>query len=464
MADTNIMENNPSNLFEEQAPASQPQMDELDAEKYRERLRASYQMYEKTIVETRDNMTKAVNANNVRKYSDAQIEDRLKLLREAQHGVLEEYLMAGGNADDIKKEILSSEGGKDSSIENILLNGNSNPQPVVNKKKNEDEIEKILAENESTGTRTKIVSMAESMVPKSDGSPRALFDVIPLPSKGEGYADKKSTLPVAYLTAYDENMIASPNLYHDKKILDMLVEQKVLNHSFDTLDLLEGDRDAVILFLRASGYGNEYPITVRDDKTGIPFEAVVDLSKLEYKDFSLKGDANGWFEYKLPVSGSIVKFRFPTHRDILTLEKLENKENKGEMRARILDSVETLTSFLENDKDTPKDILGKATVAVQSLKAWGESITPSADEFGHAITNRLALLIMSVDDVTDKKYIYDFVKGMNVRDSASLRRYITKNEPGIDYNITVDKPESLGGGSMEVFLQFDEFIFLDIPE
>ena len=71
---------------------------------------------------------------------------------------------------------------------------------------------------------------------------------------------------------------------------------------------------------------------------------------------------------------------------------------------------------------------------------------------------------MSVDDVTDKKYIYDFVKGMNVRDSASLRRYITKNEPGIDYNITVDKPESLGGGSMEVFLQFDEFIFLDIPE
>ena len=42
MADTNIMENNPSNLFEEQAPASQPQMDELDAEKYRERLRASY--------------------------------------------------------------------------------------------------------------------------------------------------------------------------------------------------------------------------------------------------------------------------------------------------------------------------------------------------------------------------------------------------------------------------------------
>ena len=58
----------------------------------------------------------------------------------------------------------------------------------------------------------------------------------------------------------------------------------------------------------------------------------------------------------------------------------------------------------------------------------------------------------------------DFVKKMNVKDSASLRKYMTKNEPGIDYNITVERPESLGGGSMSVFLQFDEFIFLDIPE
>ena len=53
---------------------------------------------------------------------------------------------------------------------------------------------------------------------------------------------------------------------------------------------------------------------------------------------------------------------------------------------------------------------------------------------------------------------------MGVKDSLMLRRYILQNEPGVNFEITVERPESLGGGSMSVFLQFDEFIFLDIPE
>jgi hypothetical protein len=39
---------------------------------------------------------------------------------------------------------------------------------------------------------------------------------------------------------------------------------------------------------------------------------------------------------------------------------------------------------------------------------------------------------------------------------------MTQNEPGVDYNITVDRPESLGGGSFKTFLQLDQFLFLNI--
>jgi hypothetical protein len=49
---------------------------------------------------------------------------------------------------------------------------------------------------------------------------------------------------------------------------------------------------------------------------------------------------------------------------------------------------------------------------------------------------------------------------MPIRDAAALRRYISKNTPGVDYNFEIEKPASLGGGSMPVFLQFDQFIFL----
>ena len=71
---------------------------------------------------------------------------------------------------------------------------------------------------------------------------------------------------------------------------------------------------------------------------------------------------------------------------------------------------------------------------------------------------------MAVDGITDKKYIYDFIRKMNVRDSAALRKYMSQNEPGVDYNITIERPESLGGGSVNTFLQLDQFLFLNITE
>ena len=61
-----------------------------------------------------------------------------------------------------------------------------------------------------------------------------------------------------------------------------------------------------------------------------------------------------------------------------------------------------------------------------------------------------------------RKYIEDYVYKMNVRDSSALRKYISENEPGIDFNITVERPESLGGGSIRMFLTLDQFIFLNI--
>jgi hypothetical protein len=85
-------------------------------------------------------------------------------------------------------------------------------------------------------------------------------------------------------------------------------------------------------------------------------------------------------------------------------------------------------------------------------------------KFNHTLTNRLNLLLMAVDGITDRQYISDFIRKMNVRDSTALRKYMQKNEPGIDYNITIERPESLGGGSFTTFLQLDQFLFLNITD
>jgi hypothetical protein len=88
----------------------------------------------------------------------------------------------------------------------------------------------------------------------------------------------------------------------------------------------------------------------------------------------------------------------------------------------------------------------------------------TAVKYNHNLTNRLNLLIMAVNGITDRNYISDFIRKMPVKDSTALRKYMTKNEPGIDYNITIERPASLGGGSYQTFLQFDQFLFLNISD
>jgi hypothetical protein len=260
-------------------------------------------------------------------------------------------------------------------------------------------------------------------------------------------------------------MIISPNLYRDNLILDYILQEKLLSKEIDPMDLLEGDRDAIILFLRASGYGNEYPITATDDRTGKEFDAVVDLSKLKYKEFKLKGDSKGWFPFTLPVSGVEVKFRFPTHRDIVLLDKLKATEENKVMKETISKYVEILDTFIEADNEISRDDKIKVRQAIRTIDNWGENMEEeNALKFNHTLTNRLSLLIMSVDGITDKKYINDFIRRMNVRDSSALRKYMTQNEPGVDYNIEIERPASLGGGSMKTFLQLDQFLFLNITE
>jgi hypothetical protein len=434
-------------------------MDEVMVEKALKGLKASYDMYETTKKETKNKMKDALNPDGTKKYSNDDIKNQITLIENAQEDVVSQYTALGGNLEDLKKETKS----------NIRKITDFSSPSVVSKA-----VMEKMAEDIGTSKKKEIddaissaaKTMEKSYIPsKGDYDPTEQFDVIPLPSKGEGYKDKIAKMSVAFLTAYDENMIVSPNLYKDNHILDYILQEKVLSKEIDPLDLLEGDRDAIILFLRASGYGNEYPITATDEATGKEFDTVVDLSKLEYKDFRLKGDSNGWFSFTLPVSKKEVKFRFPTHRDTLTLEQMNKFEELNTRKKTISDYVSTLDTFVEADKDTSKEDKIKVRQAIRTIESWGDKMDEdNAMLFTHNLTNRLNLLIMAVDGITDRDYISNFIKRMNVRDSSALRKYMTANEPGIDYNIEVERPESLGGGSFKTFLQLDQFLFLNIAD
>ena len=71
---------------------------------------------------------------------------------------------------------------------------------------------------------------------------------------------------------------------------------------------------------------------------------------------------------------------------------------------------------------------------------------------------------VAVNGNYDKEYIMKYINVMPAKDSMMLRRYISDNKPGIDFNIEVERPESLGGGSFKTFLNWDDSVFLNISD
>ena len=310
---------------------------------------------------------------------------------------------------------------------------------------------------------TETVIAEETMF--NDIDPSVQYDVIQLPSNGQCYKNKMDRIPVAYLTAYDENIITSPNLYKDGLVIDFLLKNKIVNKEINPDDLIGGDVDAITLFLRATSYGAEFPIIVADPDTGEQIESVVDLTTLKPKEFTLIGDENGWFEFETPVKKDKLKFRYLTRKQEKQLQKINEIESNG-TRAYMLDTErEILAASISTDKllkESDKKVMRNA---ISIMGEWSKKLKEVNDsKFNKLVTNSLLLQIMAVNGNTDREFIKKYVNMMPAMDALSLRKYIEKNRPGINFDIEVQRPESLGGGSFKTFLNWDDSVFLNIPD
>ena len=295
--------------------------------------------------------------------------------------------------------------------------------------------------------------------------PNAQFDVIQLPSNGQCYKSKVDRVPVSYLTAYDENIITSPNLYKDGLVIDYLLKNKVESDDIKVEDLVSGDADAIILYLRATSYGADFPIVVMDPETGEQIDTTVDLTTLKPREFKLVGDENGYFDYETPFRHDKVKFRYLTRKQERQLRKITEIESYGTKAAMLDSERETLINAIANDKYISEQDKKTIRNAAKVMETWSKKLKEvNSSEFTKIMTNNLLLQIVSVNGNTDREFIKQWVMKMPARDALMLRRYINDNRPGIDFDIEVERPESLGGGSFKTFLNWDDSVFLNISD
>jgi hypothetical protein len=218
------------------------------------------------------------------------------------------------------------------------------------------------------------------------------YETIPLPSLGAIYSSDsffygKNSIDIKAMTAKEEDILMSQALIKKGTVIEELIKSCVMNRSANVDDLILGDRNALSIAIRITGYGSDYNAEVSCPKCDHRNQKVFNLADLEIKRLGAKPVEQGvnLFEYTLPVSKKVVRFKLLTGAD----------EREKELQ----------------DKNYIKT-LGPMSLGI--------------------ITSNLRYIIQAVDGITDKGKIYKFIDMMPAMDSKKLRGYIAKIQPGID--------------------------------
>lgn len=371
------------------------------------------------------------------------------------HGLMEDKISHGLMSDDDFNKLMME---KNSDIENVPLSDKDN-------KKIENNNEDVTVEVEQpTANVTKEYTNDVKDFDPRDIPPEIMYDIIPLPSNGECYAHKKKCLPVAYLTAADENLIASPNLYNNGNLLDIILERKILDKSIRVQDLCSGDRDAIVIWLRATAYDTLFPVNARNPETGKTYKTKVDLSKLTYKPFNLKGDENGYFDYTTE-NGDLIKFKMLSKgdqqkliEDTFSKYSVINKRQLGIMTNELRKYINDLDFYEGYDS---------AIEAIDIINDWIDTIKAENNvdidaAYTNSVTNRMIAHTCSINGEKNPNFIKSYIENMRTKEAIKYRTYIDDNIPGVNLKIKVNIPESDGGGSFESFLGIYDTIFLSV--
>ena len=215
-------------------------------------------------------------------------------------------------------------------------------------------------------------------------------DLVTLPSGGIYYKSKKKVVKVGYLTASDENIIASAISNTSSNIITTLIRSKLYEPELKVEELLDGDIEAILIFLRNTSFGHEYFFSITDTKTNKKFESSILLDELNIKKTEVTPDENGHLTTVLPRSGDTIKLKLMSYGEQRELESIINQYPVGRT-------------------------------------------VPS-------ITLRLNKEIVSVNGNEDNIFISTYVEKLPIMDSKHIRKFLNNNNPGLDLKRKVRTP------------------------
>ncbi len=144
-------------------------------------------------------------------------------------------------------------------------------------------------------------------------------EFVELPSEGKYYPEGhplcgQTSLEIKQMTAKEEDMLTSRTLLKKGVALDRVLASVITDKSIDPDSLFIGDRNAIIVATRVSGYGNIYSTNVSCPACSETQEYSFDLNDADVytggdSELNITNNNDGTFDIVLPRTGITATFR-----------------------------------------------------------------------------------------------------------------------------------------------------------
>ena len=182
-------------------------------------------------------------------------------------------------------------------------------------------------------------------------------EFVDLPSKGRYYPQGhplcgKESVEIRYMTAKEEDILASATLIRRGVVFDRLI-QSVMVDRIDPNDLLVGDKNALLIAARITGYGPEYQTEVRCPSCSQKSNFMFDLSQADIsmqekesnkKVFEVEQTNNGTFVFNLVSMNCAVEVKLLNGHDEKKLSFVSNAKNKNNLVESLI--TDTLKAYI----------------------------------------------------------------------------------------------------------------------
>lgn len=244
-------------------------------------------------------------------------------------------------------------------------------------------------------------------------------EFVELPSGGRFYDEShplhgQETVEIRFMTARDEDILTSQTLLRKGMALEKFLQGVLIDRTINPSTLLIGDRNAILVAARITGYGPDYETSTTCPSCGNKglFSFNLNDSTIysgeDTGDLEVDETGEGTFTTTLPMTKVQAEFRLLTGQD----ETFISKDNARRKKASALESN---------------------------------------------LTTQLSRCIVALNDDTDKSIINQFVELMPAFDSRHIRNAIKAVTPNID--LTQDYSCSECGYEQEMEVPFTTDFF-----